>query len=170
MSVAASVLTSAGQDPVLPPWTYPDVLQGSGTLGHVKYGIELIFVREDTRKHVHGCIKQSKAGSVSAAVLQAITSPKFHSKFGNGDCSRNPNEQMFSALSIRLKNKNSMANFFFFSMLTIISFHLPPGFRTLGFQFYGISSEIYFMSSRTADFVIFISVQEFHPEEKYQIH
>lgn len=130
MSVAASVLTSAGQDPVLPPWTYPDVLQGSGTLVHVKYGIELIFVREDTRKHVRGCIKQSKAGSVSAALSQAITSPKFHSKFGNGDCSRNPNEQMFSALSIRLKNKNS--TFFFFTMLIIISFNLPPGFRALG--------------------------------------
>lgn len=79
------------------------------------------------------------------------------------------NEQVFSALSIRLKNKNSMANFFF-NMLILIPFNLPPGFRALGFQFYSFSSEIYFVSSRTADFVIFISVQEFCPEEKYQIH
>lgn len=47
---------------------------------------------------------------------------------------------------------------FFFSMLVLIPFNLPPGFRALGFQFYGFSSEIYFVSSRTADFVIFISV------------
>lgn len=67
------------------------------------------------------------------------------------------NQQMYSTLSIRLKNKNFMANYFF-NVLIIITFNLPPGFRALGFQFYCISSEIYFNRNRTADFVIFVSV------------
>lgn len=67
MSVAASVLTSAGQGPVLSPWTFPDILEVSGTLGHVKYEIELIFVCEAASELLRGWIQQSKAGSVSAA-------------------------------------------------------------------------------------------------------
>lgn len=176
MSVAASVLISAGQDPVRSPWTYPDILQDVGlwgTLSHVKYGFEVIFVvRQCVNLYVAG-YSRAKQGQY---LLHGIPSNNLtqipHRVWEWGLQMEQINEQVFSAFPIKnrlLKNKNSTANFFF-GMLIIISFNLPPGFRALGFQFYSFSSGIYYTSSRTEDFVIFISVEDFYPEEKYQIH